>query len=144
MNGEQLKQLEARLWKTADDLRANSKLTATEYSFPILGLIFLRHAYNRFVIAKQEIEKTLPVHPVRGVRPIEKNDFLTAKAIYLPENARWDTISNLPESADIGEYINEAMRSIENEYLLEFCLKITTFSIKTYYNAPFVYLMMKP
>lgn len=31
MNGEQLKQLEARLWKTADDLRANSKLTATEY-----------------------------------------------------------------------------------------------------------------
>jgi type I restriction enzyme M protein len=44
MNGEQLKQLEQRLWKTADDLRANSKLTATEYSFPILGLIFLRHA----------------------------------------------------------------------------------------------------
>ena len=116
MNGEQLKQLEARLWKTADDLRANSKLTATEYSFPILGLIFLRHAYNRFVIAKIEIEQSLPVHPVRGVRPIEKNDFLTAKAIYLPENARWDTISNLPESADVGEYINEAMRSIESEY----------------------------
>jgi type I restriction enzyme M protein len=116
MSGEQLKELEARLWKTADDLRANSKLTATEYSFPILGLIFLRHAHNRFVIAKSEIDKTLPVHPVRGVRPIEKNDFLTAKAIYLPENARWDTISNLPESADVGEYINEAMRSIETEY----------------------------
>jgi type I restriction enzyme M protein len=116
MNGEQLKQLEARLWKTADDLRANSKLTASEYSFPILGLIFLRQAYNRFVVAKEEIEKTLPVHPVRGVRPIEKNDFLSAKAIYLPENARWETISTLPESADIGEYINEAMRSIESEY----------------------------
>jgi type I restriction enzyme M protein len=116
MNGEQLKQLEAQLWKTADDLRANSKLTASEYSFPILGLIFLRQAYNRFVVAKEEIEKTLPVHPVRGVRPIEKNDFLSAKAIFLPENARWETISTLPESADIGEYINEAMRSIESEY----------------------------
>jgi type I restriction enzyme M protein len=48
MTAEQLKQLETRLWKTADDLRANSKLTASEYSFPVLGLIFLRQAYNRF------------------------------------------------------------------------------------------------
>lgn len=116
MTGEQLKQLESRLWKTADDLRANSKLTASEYSFPVLGLIFLRHAYNRFVTAKFEIEKTLPVHPVRGVRPIDKNDFLTAKAIYLPENAQWNTLANLPESEDLGEHINEAMRSIESEY----------------------------
>ncbi len=116
MTGEQLKQLEGRLWKTADDLRANSKLTASEYSFPVLGLIFLRHAYNRFVNAKNEIEKTLPVHPVRGVRPIEKNDFLSAKAIFLPENAQWNTLANLPESEDLGEYINEAMRTIESEY----------------------------
>jgi type I restriction enzyme M protein len=116
MTGEQLKQLEGRLWKTADDLRANSKLTASEYSFPVLGLIFLRHAYNRYVTAKIEIEKTLPVHSVRGVRPIDKNDFLTAKAIYLPDNAQWFTLANLPESEDLGEHINEAMRSIETEY----------------------------
>lgn len=116
MTAEQLKQLETRLWKTADDLRANSKLTASEYSFPVLGLIFLRQAYNRYVNAKIEIEKHLPVHPVRGVRPIEKNDFLTAKAIFLPENSQWNTIANLPDSADLGEYINEAMRGIESEY----------------------------
>lgn len=116
MTAEDLKQLEARLWKAADDLRANSKLNASEYSFPVLGLIFLRHAHSRFVNAKEEIEKTLPVHPVRGVRPIDKNDFLTAKAIYLPENAQWDTIVNLPDAADIGEEINNAMRSIESEY----------------------------
>ncbi|MDI1317901.1 class I SAM-dependent DNA methyltransferase [Flavobacterium sp.] len=116
MTAEQLKQLESRLWKTADDLRANSKLTASEYSFPVLGLIFLRQAFNRYVNAKIEIEKHLPVHPVRGVRPIEKNDFLTAKAIFLPENSQWNTIANLPDSADLGEYINEAMRGIESEY----------------------------
>jgi type I restriction enzyme M protein len=116
MTAEQLKQLESRLWKTADDLRANSKLTATEYSFPVLGLIFLRHAYNRFIIAKVEIEKTLPVHPTRGIRPIEKNDFLTAKAIFLNESSQWKTLVNLPDSADLGEHINEAMRDIENEY----------------------------
>lgn len=116
MTAEQLKQLETRLWKTADDLRANSKLTASEYSFPVLGLIFLRQAYNRFIIAKQQIEKSLPVHPTRGVRPIEKNDFLTAKAIFLNESAQWHNIANLPDSADLGEYINEAMRNIESEY----------------------------
>lgn len=116
MTAEQLKQLETRLWKTADDLRANSKLTASEYSFPVLGLIFLRQAYNRFIIAKQQIEKSLPVHPTRGVRPIEKNDFLTAKAIFLNESAQWYNIANLPDSADLGEYINEAMRNIESEY----------------------------
>ena len=79
MTGEQLQTLESRLWKAADDLRANSKLTATEYSFPVLGIIFLRHAHSRFKKAKVKILKSLPVHPVRGKRPIEKNDFLTAQ-----------------------------------------------------------------
>jgi type I restriction enzyme M protein len=116
MTGDQLKALENRLWKAADDLRANSKLTATEYSFPVLGIIFLRHAHNRFVIAKEEIEMSLPVHPTRGVRPMTKNDFLDAKAIFLPEDSRWDTIVDLPDSSDLGEYLNEAMRNIEAEY----------------------------
>ena len=63
-----------------------------------------------------EIEKSLPVHPTRGVRPMTKNDFLDAKAIYLPDNSRWDTIVDLPDSSDLGEYLNEAMRNIESEY----------------------------
>lgn len=116
MTANEIKQLEDRLWKAADDLRANSKLTASEYSFPVLGLIFLRHAHNRYLFAKKEIEKTLPVHPVRGVRTINKADFLTAKAIYLPESAQWETLANLPDSADIGDKINQAMRDIESEY----------------------------
>ena len=116
MTGEQLSALESRLWAAADQLRANSKLTATEYSFPVLGIIFLRHAHSRFKSAKVEIEKSLPVHPVRGRRQIEKNDFLTAKAIFLPEESRWDYFLDLPESVDIGEYINKSMKSIEDEY----------------------------
>ena len=116
MTGEQLKALESRLWKAADELRANSKLTATEYSFPVLGIIFLRHAHNRFEIAKIEIEKSLPVHAIRGIRQIEKNDFLTAKAIFLPEESRWNHILDLPESVDFGEHINKSMKGIEDEY----------------------------
>ncbi len=61
MQGKQLKKLEAELWRTADQLRANSKLTAAEYSMPVLGLIFLRHANNRFQKVKVEVEKNLPV-----------------------------------------------------------------------------------
>ena len=116
MNVDEIRQLEARLWKAADDLRANSKLTATEYSFPVLGIIFLRQAFSRFEKAKAEIEKSRPVHPTRGVQPITKADFLTAKAIFLPKESRWDYILDLPEGVDIGEHINKSMKGIEDEY----------------------------
>lgn len=56
MQGKQLRQLEAELWRAADQLRANSKLTAAEYSMIVLGLIlFLRHAFNRFQKLKVEV-----------------------------------------------------------------------------------------
>ena len=133
------------MWAAADQPRANSKLTATEYSFPVLGIIFLRHAHSRFKLAKVEIEKSLPVHPVRGVRSIEKNDFLTAKAIFLPEESRWDNILDLPESVDIGEHINKSMKSIEEEYpdLLGVLPKTITYLKRTYFTLCFVFLMMK-
>jgi len=116
MTGSDLKNLEDKLWEAADQLRANSKLTATEYSFPVLGLIFLRHAYRRFKDAKTKIEASLPVHPQRGRRQITKDDFQQAKAIFLPDKSRWDYLATLPESNDIGEALDEAMKSIEKEY----------------------------
>lgn len=116
MTGEQLKQLENSLWHAADQLRANSKLTASEYSFPVLGLIFLRHAYSRYVDAKGIIEASLPHHPQRGYRELNKEDFLNAKAIYLPDVSQWKYIASLPEGEDIGEHLNTAMRLIEDDY----------------------------
>jgi len=116
MNATQLKELESRLWQAADQLRANSKLTATEYSFPVLGMLFLRHAFRRFSDARVKIEAALPVHPQRGRRAVTKDDFQEAKALYLPEKARWDYLAQLPEAADTGEAINEAMRLIEGDY----------------------------
>ncbi len=116
MQGKQLRQLEAELWRAADQLRANSKLTASEYSMPVLGLIFLRHAYNRYLKVKIDVQQNLPVHPQRGQRAITKNDFMERNAMYLPEEAQFDYLVNLPESADIGEAIDQAMRLIEAEY----------------------------
>ncbi|WP_332033254.1 class I SAM-dependent DNA methyltransferase [Kaistella sp.] len=116
MQGKQLRKLEAELWRAADQLRANSKLTASEYSMPVLGLIFLRHAYNRFQKVKVEVEKDLPVHPQRGRRPVTKKDFEERNAMFLPDNAQFDYLVSLPESADIGEAIDNAMKLIEDEY----------------------------
>ncbi len=116
MTSKQIRKLEKELWEAADLLRANSKLTATQYSMPVLGLIFLRHAYNRFEKVRDEVEKNRPVHPQRGKKPIQKEDFKEKSAIYLPEKARYDYLVSLPESNDMGECINEAMKAIEEEY----------------------------
>jgi len=116
MQGKQLRKLEAELWRAADQLRANSKLTATEYSMPVLGLIFLRHAYNRFLKVKEKVEKTLPVHPQRGRRALTKKDFEEHNSMFLPEKAQFAYLVSLPESADIGEAIDNAMKLIEDEY----------------------------
>ncbi|WP_428329527.1 type I restriction-modification system subunit M [Mucilaginibacter sp.] len=116
MQGIQLKKLENELWRAADQLRANSKLTASEYSMPVLGLIFLRHAYNRFQKVKIEVEKDLPSHPQRGKRPLTKKDFEEKNSMFLPDYAQFDYLVNLPESEDVGEAIDNAMKLIEEEY----------------------------
>ena len=107
-----LNKLESRLWEAADHLRANSKLTASQYSMPVLGLIFLRHAYNRFLTVKAKVEKKLPSR--RGKkRPMTKDDFAKEHAIFLPEQAQYDYLLDLTECDDVAEAINTAMKLIE-------------------------------
>jgi type I restriction-modification system DNA methylase subunit len=65
---DNIEQLERRLWSAADQLRANAKLTSTEYYIPVLGLIFLRHAYNRFIVVEAEVEAGQPSLDYRFVR----------------------------------------------------------------------------
>ncbi|KIE43936.1 type I restriction-modification system subunit M [Geobacter anodireducens] len=108
-------QIEQRLWEAADQLRANSKLTATEYAMPILGLIFLRHAYNRFLAVREEVEATLPKRG--GVpRPLAKDDFTRKSALFLREESRFDHLLNLPADRDRGQAIIDAMEAIEADY----------------------------
>jgi type I restriction enzyme M protein len=101
--------LEKRLWDAADELRANSKLKSSEYSVPVLGLIFLRYADQKFT----EAEKKMPQSS--GRRKIGKADYQAQGVLYLPEKARFGYLLNLPESTDIGKAINEAMKAIEAE-----------------------------
>lgn len=115
MNQKQLKQLEARLWDSADDLRANSKLTAAEYKDPVLGLILLRYAQNRYEQAKINIEASIPESP-RGKQALTQAQFLAAGAMMLPEHSQYDYLANLPEGQDINEAVNNAMKLIEESY----------------------------
>src|SRR3984957_9813614 len=101
-------EIEKRLWEAADELRANSKLKSSEYSVPVLGLIFLCYADHKFAKAEAVLKSQ-----GTGRRTIGKADYQASGVLFLPEAARFSTLLNLPEGADIGKSIKEAMKAIE-------------------------------
>jgi type I restriction enzyme M protein len=109
MTSDTLKDLETRLWAAADNLRANSNLSSHEYSTPVLGLIFLRYAWHRFQPVHKELQEK-----GSGRVTIGPDDYKAEGVMYLPEEARYDHLLQLPENEDIGQKaINEAMEAIE-------------------------------
>ena len=102
-----LSELQNKLWEAADQLRANSGLKASEYASPVLGLIFLRYADERFA------QVAAVVGPGSTRRPTGPEDYQAKGALYLPHKSRFETLLNLPEDTDIGRAINQAMGGIE-------------------------------
>ena len=84
-----IKKLEKELWESADNLRANSKLTSQQYCMPVLGLIFLRYAWGRFKRADAQIKKSRAKATGRQI-PIEAADYTKRGAMFIPEEARYD------------------------------------------------------
>lgn len=123
-----IKKLESELWESADLLRQGSKLTSSQYCMPVLALLFLRYAYSRFKMVEAEI---LQSRPSRGgrVMPVEASDFAAKSALFLPREAQYDYLVNLPanitdaglktkEGQDInslGEAVNYAMQLVEEQ-----------------------------
>ena len=109
-----IEKLESDLWEAADNLRANSKLTSSDYFMPVLGVIFLRHAANRFDAAARQIEadQASGKMPKRKVQPI---DFLSRRALWLPETARYDWIMQQAavSGSDLPRLVTDAMTAIE-------------------------------
>ena len=103
-----LDEIEKRLWSIADDLRANSGLKASEYSEPVLGLIFLRFANERFKKVTKEIRAEKP----EGYE-ITDDDYQAHGALILPQHAQFDELLKLPEKTHLGQTINDAMSAIE-------------------------------
>jgi type I restriction enzyme M protein len=114
---QNIEAIEKRLWSAADLLRANSGLASNEYFMPVMGLIFLRHAYSRFLSVKPAIEAGLSKITRGGKsRALKKEDFGQQGAIYLRPEAQFDHLVSLPDSADRAASIVKAMDGIEADY----------------------------
>lgn len=127
-NNVNVKKLEADLWESADLLRAGSKLTSNQYCMPVLGLIFLRYAYSRFKLVEREILKDRPMRGGR-VLPVEQSDFAEKSALFLPKEAQYNYLVNLPANIpeqgltgiegnplnSLGEVVNNAMELVEQQ-----------------------------
>ena len=123
-----IRKLESELWESADLLRQGSKLTSSQYCMPVLALLFLRYAYSRYKMVEAEI---LQGRPMRGgrVMPVEPKDFVAKSALYLPREAQFDYLVNLPENIidqnlktkdgqdinSLGEAVNYAMQLVEDQ-----------------------------
>jgi len=112
---EHIEAIEKRLWNAADTLRANSNYASNEYFLPVMGLVFLRHAYSRYLSVMSRIEHTLPTRGGKR-RALTKQDFSKQGAIFLRPEAQFDYLVSLPDSADRARAIIEAMDSIEKDY----------------------------
>ena len=123
-----IRKLETELWESADLLRAGSKLTSNQYCMPVLGLIFLRYAYSRFKLVEAEILKDRPMRNGR-VLPVEESDFASRSALFLPREAQYAYLVDLPENIaaagltnrngqvmnSLGEVVNNAMELVEEQ-----------------------------
>ena len=112
---EHIEAIEKRLWNAADTLRANSNYASNEYFLPVMGLIFLRHAYSRFLAVKDDLEANLPKRGGK-TRALTKEDFSQKSAIFLQHRAQFDYLVSLPDSEDRAKAIIQAMESIESDY----------------------------
>ena len=112
---EHIEAIEKRLWSAADTLRANSNLASNQYFLPVMGLVFLRHAYSRYLAVYDEVVASLPK---RGgvTRPVTKADFSDKGALFLRPEARFDYLASLPDGANRAQAIVDAMESIEADY----------------------------
>ena len=110
-----IEKFESDLWKVADNLRANSNLASNEYFMPILGLIFLRHATNRYYEALAAIKDAKAAGSMPDRYLIEA-DFTRRRALMLPEAARYDVLMQMPKDGNLGSAVTAAMEAVEAHF----------------------------
>jgi type I restriction enzyme M protein len=108
-------QFNADLWKVADDLRANSNLASNEYFLPVMGLLFLRQATNRYYEALAAIQADQAAGKIPN-RPLVEADFVRRRAMMLPEDARYDVILEKRKDGSLGKAVTGAMEAVEQKF----------------------------
>jgi len=109
---EHIEAIEKSLWNAADTLRSNSNYASNEYFMPVMGLIFLRHAYSRYLSVKDGIDANMPKRGGK-TRALSKEDFSRKSAIFLRPAAQFDSLVGLTDSDDRAKAIIDAMESID-------------------------------
>ena len=112
---EHIEAIERRLWNAADTLRSNSNYASNEYFMPVMGLIFLRHAFSRYLSVKDGIEADMPRRGGKA-RALSKEDFSRKSAIFLRPKAQFEYLVGLTDSDDRAKAVIDAMDSIEADY----------------------------
>ena len=82
---------------------------------PVLGIIFLRHATNRYDAAVRQIEADQAAGKM-AKRKLIQADFLKRRALMLPAEARYDQILKLSKGTNLGTALVEAMNAIERGF----------------------------
>ena len=108
MRTTDLAKVRATLWAAADELRANSKLTPVQYRDPVLGLVFLAYAENRFEGIRAEVESRASAR-----NPATVADYKAKSVLYVPDESRLSYLVGLPEGDDIGKAVDDAIKAIE-------------------------------
>lgn len=108
MKTTDLAKVRATLWSAADELRANSKLTPVQYRDPVLGLVFLAYAENRFEAVRGEVEAEASAR-----NPATVADYKAKSVLYVPDMSRLSSLVDMPEGADIGKATDDAIKAIE-------------------------------
>src|SRR3954470_22796598 len=106
MKATDLAYVRRTLWAAADELRANSKLTPVQYRDPVLGLVFLAYAENRFEAVRGEVEAKATAR-----NPATTSDYKARSVLYVPDESRLSHLVGLPEGDDIGKSVDEAIKA---------------------------------
>lgn len=83
---------------------------------PVPGIIFLRHATNRYDDAVGQIEADQAAGKM-AKRKLIQADFLIRRALMLPQAARYDHILKLPKGTHLGTALVQAMDAIEHSFV---------------------------
>lgn len=112
-NMDNVQKIEDSLWEAAEKLRVDSGLKSTQYSTPLLGLVFLCFASIKYDRFKEEIEAEY--NRFKGTRNEKRMEEIALQkcGYYLPPQSHFDYLLSLSESEDIPLAIKKAMEGIE-------------------------------
>ena len=113
MTNDQLKDLQDKLWEAANALRAYGGIKASDYAVPVLGLIFLKFADNKYSLHEDKILKEYTKSKGKRTERSIQEVALSTCGFYLPDEARYNHLLTIPGDKSLAKALRSAMEGIE-------------------------------